>query len=75
MIYINEEYLSDKCLDLICDELEMDWDELLNTDLLEQPQDLKDIMEKLNNRLLREIKMFGVKPWEARPKLEWKIDW
>ncbi len=75
MIYINDEYLSDKCLDLICEELEMDWDELLDTDLLEQPQEVLEAMERLNNRVLREIKIFGAKPWEARPKLEWKINW
>lgn len=75
MIYINDEYLSDKCLDLICDELEMDWDELLSTDLLEQTPEMKESMEKLNIRMLREIKMFGTKPWEAKPKLEWKINW
>ena len=75
MIYINDEYLSDECLDLICEELEIDLDELLDTDLLELPQEIQESMEKLNNRIFREIKMFGSKPWEAKPKLEWKINW
>lgn len=75
MIYINDEYLSDKCLDLICEELGMDWDELFDTDIMELPQEVEEAMERLNKRAHREIKMFGPKPWEAKPKLEWKIDW
>lgn len=48
MIYINEEYLSDECLDMICDEL---GDEVLDSDPFEETEEMKEAMAILNRKI------------------------
>lgn len=48
MIYINEEYLSDECLDMICDEL---GNEVLDSDPFEETEEMKEAMAILNRKI------------------------
>ena len=48
MIYINEEYLSDECLDMICDEL---GDEVLDSDPFEETEEMKEAFEIVNRKI------------------------
>ena len=48
MIYINEEYLSDECLDMICDEL---GDEVLDSDPFEETEEMKEAFEIANRKI------------------------
>ena len=48
MIYINEEYLSDECLDMICDEL---GDEVLDSDPFEETKEMKEAFEIANRKI------------------------
>lgn len=48
MIYINEEYLSDECLDMICDEL---GDEVLDSDPFEETEEMKEAFAIMNRKI------------------------
>lgn len=48
MIYINEEYLSDECLDMICDEL---GDEVLDSDPFEETEEMKEACAIMNRKI------------------------
>lgn len=48
MIYINEEYLSDECLNMICDEL---GDEVLDSDPFEETEEMKEAFEIANRKI------------------------
>lgn len=48
MIYINEEYLSDECLDMICDEL---GDEVLDSDPFEETEEMKEAFAIANRKI------------------------
>lgn len=54
MIYINEEYLSDECLDMICDEL---GDEVLDSDPFEETEEQKEAFAIMNRKIATFITM------------------